>query len=157
MKLICRSIIFIAALLFITSSTQAERFDKFIQREGNNGKSRWMNEELLDIIADPKPLSEQGEDFRVNIELEGAGKAFSIKGINSFRVERTDTADENTLYAVVYFLDNRPVEVFKRVTLPFTFKRDFRGISDGGHTLSFKVVDRDGKTGAASVRITVRH
>lgn len=49
-------------------------------------------------------------------------------------------------YLVVYHLDEKPITQFDDVTLPFSFKRNFKGISEGEHTVKIEIQDLDGTT-----------
>lgn len=160
MKLIIRLVIFIILILFISTNIQAERFDKFIERQGRDDELPKKKKEVLDIIEDPQPLEGQNQDFQIGVEIIGAQKAVgavTVKGIQSFQIKRADVADENTRYTIIYFLDERPVEVFSQITLPYVLKTNYKGFSKGLHTLGFKVVDQNGNVGIGTIKIIVKH
>ncbi len=127
MKLTFTCTIITIIILFIVTTIQAERIDKFIEREVRGNRSFQKDERFLDIILETN-LSEQPQDFKIDVELIGADKIndkpLTLKGINSFQIKRSDTADEDTPYTVIYFLDGIPIEIFQQVFLPFILKRD---------------------------------
>lgn len=152
--------IVIILILFISTNIQAERFDKFIERQGRDDKLPKKKKKVLDIVENPQPLEGQNQVFPIDVEITGATQfmgAVTVKGIQSFQIKRADIADESIRYTIIYFLDERPVEVFSQITLPYVLKTNYKGLSKGMHTLGFKVVDQNGNVGIGTLKIIVKH
>lgn len=82
-----------------------------------------------------------------------------IDGICTFQVSRSDGAsrDASVFYDISLFEDGQFSELFKGRSLPFTLKRNYRGIIDGTYAITFVAKDDSGTIGKGQITIEVRH
>ena len=159
MKTTCLAILMSVIFLLSIPPVHAERYDKFIKKQRKAEGSSRLNETTVDMIENSSPLSAQTQDFFIDITPLGSGKEnkknHQVKGIESFEIKKVGS-DDKGLYTVVYYIDGIPIEVIENKTLPFILKRDYRGLSNGTHTLSIKLVDHNEKVGIGSIKIRVK-
>ena len=88
----------------------------------------------LDLINEPK--DDKGTD---------------VSNIYNLAVNFADAQYANdNLYTILYFIDNRPLEEFKGQRLPFSLKRNYKGLEDGSHQIKIDVEDGKGNVLASN-------
>lgn len=95
-------------------------------------------------------------DFYLNVNIEG-NAANIVDKLCTFKIERADNAMENSRYDISFFKQGSFVRMYQNQSLPFTMKRNYRGIKDGDYLLTFVAKDKNGKTGKGSITLKVRH
>jgi len=80
--------------------------------------------------------------------------AATIKGVCTFKVEG---ADAQKLYDISVFRDGVFLKLYQKRSLPFTLKRNYRGIRGGVYRITFVARDDSGLTGKGEVTLTVTH
>lgn len=82
-----------------------------------------------------------------------------VDGICTFHVSRSDgsAGDTSAFYDISLFEDGQFSELYKGRSLPFTLKRNYRGIIDGTYAINFVAKDASGTIGKGQVTIEVRH
>ncbi len=142
-------------------NVKTEKVQEFFKREKKEKKSWKNSEKMTEIFNRSEPLMEQTQDFGITIEIKGIKRDDvslpRLNNIHQIRVRRLDNADPEEKYRVIYYLDNIPRQVFSDVSLPFRFKRTFRGVAGGIHIIGLHVVDEDHKRGIDTYRVEVRH
>jgi hypothetical protein len=103
----------------------------------------------------------KAQGFKIKLSAEKAKKdrqgtdtaethAFSVGFAEK---DRTDTVG----YTVIYFLDGQPLSQWTQQTIPFSFKRNFKGLEPGEHTIKIDVEDANNTVVATdSIRINVK-
>ena len=142
-------------------NVKTEKIHEYVKREKKEKRADEAAEKKVVIYDADEPIIERKKDFNITIGIKGvesdAAGIPRLSNNHEIRVRREPAVDPDEKYTVVHYLDNRALEVFSDVRLPFRFKRTFRGTTNGIHTIGIQVVDKDGKVGIDTYRVEVRH
>ncbi len=97
------------------------------------------------------PLEAGRQDFLFTVEQ-------TIDARNPYiRIFRLDVPDlsENIKYTLRYFLEGQIKDVFRQISLPYTFKRNFSGLRPGEYTVVFELRDEENRISSWTVIICV--
>lgn len=97
-------------------------------------------------------------DFYLNVEVSTDGNVANIADrVCTFRISREGGSSFSSFYDISLFNSGEFVRMYQKQPLPFTLKRNYRGIKDGDYRITFVARDEAGNTGRGSVIIRVRH
>ena len=86
--------------------------------------------------------------FPISLELINEAKddkGTDVSNIYNLTVNFADPIYANdNLYTIMYFVDDRPLEEFKGQRLPYSLKRNYKGLEDGDHQVKIDVEDGKG-------------
>jgi len=85
------------------------------------------------------------------IPIQGA-----VNGIATIRILPEDDPD-GKIYTLTLYLNRSYVTREENISLPYDFKWNFRGLSNGNHELYFVLKDSEGKLGILRFNVTVEH
>ena len=82
-----------------------------------------------------------------------------VTNIYNIKVDYTSPESvQNQIYDAAYFVDGRLAEEFKSRSLPFTLKRNFKGLVSGTHEIKIEILDSQEQVLAAkTVTLEVVH
>ena len=92
----------------------------------------------INLFREPATEAEQKNIFTITVAYPGSPS-------------QAITIQSQSAHNVLYFLDDRFEAEFKAVTLPFSFKRNFRGQSPGVHTVRIDIEDGNDNVLATSM------
>ena len=95
-------------------------------------------------------------DFYLNVSLVGSEGNFVDK-LCVFDIRRADGSSNTGVYDISFFRNGNFIRMYPGQTLPFSFKRNYRGIADGEYKVTFVAKDEAGKIGKGIAVIRVRH
>lgn len=114
----------------------------------------------LGAFADSRQMA---IDFlmNVNVSVEDADAyadaAHIVDGVCTFRLGAEAASSTSKRYDISLYRDGSLVHTYHRRWLPATFRRNYKGVSEGDYTISFIAEDDAGRTGKGSATIRVRH
>ena len=85
------------------------------------------------------------------IPIQGA-----VNGIATIRILPEDDPD-GKIYTLTLYLNRSYVTREENISLPYDFKWNFRGLSNGNYELYFVLKDSEGKLGILRFNVTVEH
>ena len=154
---------FIALSLFIEFSAIAEDYDRFCERLMAGDKNLNYTKAEIDEILSEEPISAAGISAAVKVEMETGqfelGSNITVTGVASFKISSPNAGSEDggKEYTLVFYINGVHVCVLEGVTIPHRFKYNFAGCANGPYDLAFKLVDKDGFSEVAKLRINVFH
>lgn len=81
--------------------------------------------------------------FPIHLTAVAEPSSGTTSDANNIYTLTVDFADakysNNNKYTLMYFEDSRPLQEFKDQTLPFTFKRNYKGLLSGDHEIKIDV------------------
>lgn len=83
---------------------------------------------MIDVTARKMLADERGTD---------------VENIYNFTVDYTDGIARESVYNVLFYLDEIYSAEYKNVKLPYRFSRDFKGQTDGSHEIRVDLEDGD--------------
>ena len=99
--------------------------------------------------------------FPIALSLDKESKdqrGTDVTNIYNLTVNFADAKYSNdNVYTIMYFIDDRPLEEFKGQRLPFTLKRNYKGLAEGDHEIKIDVEDGKGNvlaTKTATVHVS---
>jgi len=107
---------------------------------------------------EPSELPDLESDFDLSHSLldeEGLPIEGTVRGIATIRI--IDEEESDRTYTLTLYLDRSFVARKDSVSLPYDFKWNFKGLSNGGHEFLFTLEDSYGKLGVLRVNITVEN
>lgn len=112
-----------------------------------------------EVDYEPNELPILVGDFSLSYSLvneNGAAVQNTVNTIATIRILPEVEPNDET-YILTLYLDRGYVLSKRQITLPYDFKWNFRGLSNGSHELYFILKDSSGKLGVLKVDITVQH
>ncbi len=91
------------------------------------------------------------------VQEEPDKKGTDITNIYTVEIQADQPADvEGRTFEIVYFLDDIVIQRFDQQTLPFSFKRNYKGKKPGAHKIRVELLDENGnKVAQKSVTVNV--
>jgi len=104
----------------------------------------------------PSLVGDFGVAYSLLDEKGGSITDDFVDSIVTVRINRVDAAPD-TVYSMQLFLDRVYVAGKDSIKLPYDFKWNFKGISEGKHEMFFILNDSSGKKGVLRFDVMVMH
>jgi hypothetical protein len=112
-----------------------------------------------DYEYEPSELPTLVGDFNLSYNLldeDGIPVQGAVNGVATIRILPEDDLDGKT-YTLTLYLDRNYVLSRDDISLPYDFKWNFRGLSNGERELYFVLKDSEGKLGVLRIDVAVEH
>ncbi len=108
---------------------------------------------------EPSELPKLVSDFTLChtlIDEKGNPIQGSVSGVATIRILKEDKSSDG-IYTLTLYIDRSYVARKDRISLPYDFKWNFKGLSNGEHEFLFTLKDLYGKIGVLRLNITVQN
>lgn len=90
------------------------------------------------------PLVQQPMDISLTLQqMREDDRGTDVSNIYTISVDYTNQNNEGGIFNLMYFEDGRYVQEFKGITLPFSFSRNYKGLTQGAHEVRIDLEDMD--------------
>lgn len=115
----------------------------------------------LQAVEDYEPSQLPGlvSDFNLSyriLDVKGNPIQGAIDGVASIHIQSEDIADTRQ-YTLTFYLDRTYIMANHDISLPYDFKWNFKGLTDGEHELFFILKDSDSRLGVLKVNVRIQH